>query len=182
MSYAKYVFVDMDGVLVDFVGGVFNFFEADPTNYNPRGDYELTNYLNLPPKEFWSRLDKCEDFWETLHITPEAEPLLDFLLSRVDEKNIFLLTSPALHPNCFYGKAAWVKKHFPQFLPRLILTEHKQFLAARDRLLIDDSDRNISRFREHQGLAVLVPRKWNSQHAFHEDALHMTIQSLKRFL
>lgn len=154
----------MDGVLTDFVGGILSLHNIDPDTYDPKGSYDIHDTLNMDPAVFWGALDRDEQFWERLSPTPEAYDLMSYLESEAPSQNIYLLTSPALHPNCFRGKAVWVQKHFPQYLSRLILTAHKHFLAAPDRLLIDDSDRNVQRFSDCRGMTVLVPRKWNAKH------------------
>lgn len=182
MFRCRTVFVDMDGVVADFVGGVFKHFNFDASNYNPRGDYDLTKYLDIPTGEFWSRLDTNETFWESLEPTPEAFQLMELLESRVPSSSIYFLSSPALHPNCFHGKAVWVHKHFPEYISRLILTQHKHFLAAQDRLLVDDNNGNINSFRDSRGRGVLFPRPWNSLYSERDRAFEVVSNELLRFL
>jgi 5'(3')-deoxyribonucleotidase len=176
------VFVDMDGVLADFVGGVLRLHDIPDTQYNPQGSYDIHTYLKMSASQFWGAIDNDSRFWETLSLTPEATLLIDLLESLTSYKNIYLLSSPALHPNCFYGKAVWIKKHFPEYLPKLILTAHKHFLAAPNRLLIDDSDSNVTKFRQAEGLAILFPRKWNERYAVHAAAFDSVKQQLEQSL
>lgn len=176
----KNIFVDMDGVVTDFVGGVIKLHNLDreETLSKMKGSYSINDILNLKPAEFWGRIDEDNTFWESLELLEEANTLMAVCEKHVGAHNTYFLSSPAMSPKCHYGKAAWVQKHFPKYINRLILTGHKYFLADRSRVLIDDSDKNLKPFIEHGGHAILVPRPWNSMHTVADKSLDLTTRRL----
>jgi 5'(3')-deoxyribonucleotidase len=163
-------FIDIDGVLANFVEGVFDLYGI-PQNYvhQLRGNYDIISFLSVSVDSFWEKINRKSTFWEMLNLTDEAERIVELAEKYTHKRNVFLLSSPAVHPNCYNGKAAWVKEHFPDYMTRLILTGHKYLLAAPDRLLIDDSDRKLAKFQEHGGQTILIPRPWNSKHTNEEN-------------
>lgn len=160
------VFVDMDGVLVDFVGGVLKSHSLPLSTIKRfEGAYDIAAVLNMKPRDFWRHLDEDRRFWAELEPTPECFEIMARLESYFDRKDIYLLSSPAISPDCFSGKAEWVAAHLPTYMNRLFLMNKKHFCAAPGRLLIDDSDTNVAKFKSAGGAAVLLPRPWNSRHA-----------------
>lgn len=161
------VFIDMDGVVADFVGGVCKLHDLDyrSLTYGMQGSYDIARHTCMSANDFWTHLDQDEKFWENLELTEEAESIMSLLENHFKAKNCYFLSSPAMSPNCFYGKAAWIHKHFPGYINRLILTGHKHFVASPNRLLVDDSDTNIAKFKKHGGNTLLIPRPWNSGHS-----------------
>lgn len=185
----KTVFVDLDGVVADFVGGVFALHKdtipsekADQIITNMRGSYDIVESLGMTPGNFWRQIDQDNLFWENLLLTDEAVSLMAQLEKHPKKPDIYFLSSPALSPSCYYGKASWVQKNFPKYINKLILTGHKNFLANRDRILIDDSDMNIDKFRVSGGLGVIFPRPWNSKYQFSRTPMTLVIAELNRLL
>jgi 5'(3')-deoxyribonucleotidase len=180
----KVILLDMDGVMCDFVTAVLRLNNTDPKILEKfKGDYEITKHLKMTPTDFWKRIEEEEDFWHYLEKTSEADDLMNHLEQQTDPKNIYFCSSPSQDPYSHFGKAFWIKTHYPRYINRLILTNHKHFMAGKDRILIDDSDSNISKFKEHGGLTVLVPRKWNSKHTVHShEVLEHTLADLRRVL
>lgn len=148
--------LDMDGVLVDMVKGCFDFFNKQIPYRDVR--WNLPPQLGMTQDEFWNPLGY--DFWANLDWTHEGEELLSELES-IYEKNIVLVSSPCDTPGCDEGKRAWVKKHLPEYKRRCFIGQDKFHLAAPNKILIDDHDPNIDKFREFRGHGCLVPRPWN---------------------
>ena len=91
--------------------------------------------------------------------------LLGWCESLVGQENVCLLTSPTIDPDCLAGKLEWIHEFTPKWLHRQYLVGPcKQFCAHPEALLIDDSDKNVNKFRDWGGQAVLVPRPWNTNH------------------
>ena len=176
----RVVFVDLDGVVADFVGGVCRLHGIDTPKFN--GEYDIGKVMGMSTTEFWGHLDSDETFWADLGKTSEADEIMSFLEGAVGEKNIYFLSSPALNPACHSGKATWVKEHYGGYINRLILCGHKHFLASRGRLLIDDNERNCKRFAAAGGNTFLWPRSWNGKGAFEDRGVEIFKKEIRRFV
>lgn len=155
-------FLDMDGVIADFVGGIHKahnrpYAYDEPTNL---GRWALEDIWGITLDEFWQH-DSYE-FWRNLELTHDAKEIVAVLESAFGRDNIALLTAPSpTDRGCLTGKRAWVECHFPQFSDRIIYAKAKQYLAHPGAVLIDDKPANVDEFRRFGGQAVLVPRPWN---------------------
>lgn len=175
------VFVDMDGVLVDFVGGVLKHHKLPGTTVDRfKGSYAIETILDMTPAEFWTHLDENRKFWADLSPTRECFQIIESLERQFGKQHVYLLSSPAMSPDCYSGKAEWVAKHLPRYMSRLFLMGKKHFCAARGRLLVDDSDANVDMFRRFGGSAVLYPRPWNSLHSFTHDGMKLFTREIQR--
>lgn len=159
------IFCDMDGVLDDFVtaacaahGRPIPY--TDPANL---GCFDIEKIWGITPEEFWTPL-RGYDFWMNLQKTPEADYIITTLSNTYGEENVALLTAPSEDGDCIRAKRDWVKAYYPSFAKRMIFTSAKEFLAGRNRLLVDDRDRNLDDFTAAGGLIVPVPRPWNQYH------------------
>jgi hypothetical protein len=57
----------------------------------------------------------------------------------------------------------WLKRH-GFVLPsgtNYVLTNYKWMLAGRDRVLVDDYQKNCAMFDKHDGVSVVFPQRWN---------------------
>ena len=123
----------------------------------------LLGYERFTVSDFWEHIPR--KFWANTPVSEEFPYLLGWCESLVGQENICLLTSPTIDPDCLAGKCEWVQRFMPRWLHRQFLVGPcKQFCAHPDALLIDDSDRNVNKFREWGGQALLLPRPWNSLH------------------
>jgi FMN phosphatase YigB (HAD superfamily) len=114
-------------------------------------------------QEFWENVPRIA--WSHTPRAPEFDWLLDQSIGLVGPENVCLLTSPTKDPESLAGKLEWIHMNLPSFMHRQYLVgPRKHFCARPDSLLIDDSDENVKKFREHGGHAILVPRPWNSLH------------------
>lgn len=167
----KRVFLDMDGVLADFVGAIHrahgrpNCYD-DPANF---GKFDFEKIWGMSLEEVWT-IDTFE-FWDTIEKTPEADAIVKFAVDWVGWENIAIVTFPSDGPGCVPGKRAWMKRHFPKLAHQMVFTSFKQALAYHDSILIDDADKNVTAFRNAGGLAVLLPRPWNSAYAERQNPL-----------
>lgn len=154
------VFVDMDGVVADFVGGAKLLIEnngykqiTDCTNY------KIESWYGLSTKEFWRIIDGEKDwFWSELNRLDHA---IDLINTAKMVGSVYFLTSPSRSPYCFSGKKYWVDHHFPNLSGNLIIAKDKYLLAGKDRLLIDDSEQKTSDFTAQGGNSILFPQPWN---------------------
>jgi len=148
------VFLDMDGVLVDFNKKVCTIFN-----------------LPYPPKkyDFFEEIRKkvntiCTDvFWELLDWMPDGKEILKLVETFYSKKQIYLLSCPMPNSDSWTGKRLWVERNMPDYEDRLIITPaSKEIFAQHDILLIDDKDLNVLNFRANGGKAILVARPWNT--------------------
>jgi 5'(3')-deoxyribonucleotidase len=168
------VIFDMDGVLADFIGGLFRVldfrFEIYPYSL-PKG---LWNFFEFMKKEYGIDTDKeipriCSDsaFWENLSVLPGAKFFHDKINLLHDISFLSAPTGDILLNG--EGKAKWLRKHdfMGQNENKLIITTpegKKGAFANPDTILLDDKDENVQDFLRGGGKAVLVPRPWNNRH------------------
>lgn len=156
------VYLDMDGVLVDFRRGVCEVFglSGNPEKWCfwedwPNVTSEMVNAICT------------QEFWRTLNFTHDGQVILYGwvgLMQKFDD--ITLLTMPMPNPGSWSGKYLWVEENMPaKFMNNIIMLQgSKAQLAGPDILLIDDKDENVEKFRAAGGQAILVPRSWNKNH------------------
>lgn len=175
------VLFDLDGVLVDMIGGVAVLFgvsgEDVLRSWTP-GEYDILPAiqravslsgsvgLDTPSSEssIWRKIDACgEDFWKTLIPHEDGIDLLNCVIEAGHECAI--CSTPSAHHSSAAGKVAWIQTWIPKMRRRFVLTPMKHLLAKPGVVLIDDHDKNVEAFRAAGGEADLVPRPWNSAHA-----------------
>jgi 5'(3')-deoxyribonucleotidase len=146
-------FLDMDGVIVDFVGGMYKL-AGLPRHYGPSADHLYAATVGEMGREFWANLKP----------TPEFTTIIRFVEHNFGMENCCILTSPCPTPGCMDGKRDWLAKYFPYFIQnnRFLMGSCKEFCAEPQAVLIDDHDDNINKFRAAGGLGILVPQPWNS--------------------
>lgn len=163
------VFIDMDGVLVNFVRPAFAKHGIHTYTYPPEAGWDIVKAFNMispdskmTDNEFWGAFD--QKFWYTLPKTVGCDTLLRTVEGYVGKENICLLTS-ALTSEAAAGKTDWVRDNLPwHYRSHLLIGTAKHFLSYPGALLIDDRDKNVDDFRFPSvgGIAILVPRPWNS--------------------
>lgn len=162
------LFLDMDGVIADFVGGASKKFDRqnpylDPTIRGSDWYWKVEKLLGFEcPADFWNHLDY--NFWRNLPKYPDADAVIE--VCRLHFSTIVFLTSPCHTLGCCDGKIDWAKEHYAD-IP-LILTRSvkgspppKNAVAGSNKFLIDDWDDNVDAFEKFGGTAFLVPRPWN---------------------
>ncbi len=161
------ILLDLDGVLVDFVGGACKAHGRPNPYAEPlvatAGRYGMDEIWGMGAAKFWKPL-KDPKFWEGLEFMPDAEVLLEVCEQAVGAENVCLLTSPSLGSGPVLGKANWIGKRMPGYRLRFLIGSAKTFCAHSGSVLVDDSDHNVDAFRNAGGHAVMVPRAWNRLH------------------
>lgn len=166
------IFIDMDGVIADFIGSACRWHNVENPYTRPdgpRGDeaWEVLDYINVEPRKFWSALGY--NFWESMEPTSDGSLIVKAAEYLYGHQAICFLSSPCQTEGCAEGKRAWLEKHYPGY-PLLLsvavknCAPPKSFVATADALLIDDSYVNVRKFVEAGGKGILVPRFWNRRH------------------
>jgi len=174
-------FVDMDGVLVDFMQGVHDYYglQYSYDNYpyrNAEWDWMKPEVTGLSVEDFWETLD--EGFWANLPWMPDDKEMLAAIEAVIPKKDICLLTSPTIHPSSASGKLRWIQREMPEYSRRFLIGPPKQFCAGQECVLIDDADHNICAFARNYGDTILVPRRWNQYWGCHENAIEVVKEKL----
>lgn len=171
--------LDMDGVLVDIIGGLARAHQlpADPYDDPAHlGKYALSEVMGMKPWKIWK---PCGfSFWSELEPLPECHDIIALVEATFGRENVCLLSTPIASTTSVSGKFAWIYKHLPDYRFRFLLGAPKSFCAHSRSVLIDDCDGNVDTFTMAGGSAVLYPQRWNKLHA---DA-HQRFEVLKREL
>ena len=171
------VFLDLDGVLADFVGGVheaFNLSYSYAEYPYSKGLWDWFAEAGLT----WDRVDSAcnAEFWANLKWIIGGRDIYNTAkkYSRQSGNSLNLLTTPMKNINSTVGKLTWIQQHLGENRRKqaLITGAKKEIFAGPDTLLIDDWDRNVEEFRKAGGQAILVPRPWNKDS-------HLASQSAK---
>jgi len=155
----KQVFLDLDGVIVDFAQGCIDHFNIDttPEAFQSWGSiYDFVQPMDIA--DFWKSLDY--NFWFNLKMTPEALVILEMVKKY---KPVILTMAAYSSPGVYNAKADWIKEHLPEYFNsgRYLIGGTKHQIAERSKLLIDDSQANCEDWSANGGHAILVPRPWN---------------------
>lgn len=157
----KIVYVDLDGVCADLLGGLYaTMGKPYPPALWPRTNADATAQFRLCGKALWEEVERRnESFWSDLSEYPWFKELWNSL-SQVARPVV--LTSPSATARSVAGKIEWMRKRFGDSFQDYIITSRKADLSAPNRCLIDDSPENIANFREQGGVGILFPQPWNT--------------------
>lgn len=173
------IFVDLDGVCVDFIGAALLLHgrdvEATLADW-PNAVWDVSTVLGIKPAEFWKTIDEAgEDWWATLPAYPWMAPLLEMVAKKDD---FIFATSPSRFAGSSSGKVRWMQRTFGRSWRSYMLGEHKHLFAKPGALLIDDNEAACEKFEAHGGKAILFPQPWNSL-GRHADPLVFVKQRLE---
>lgn len=166
------IFSDVDGVAADFIKGalcVHGHLKYRVTQFD-----WFTKDWGLTPEEFWKPIKrKGKRFYRDF--VPAFWWLSEYLdLLKQYSHDIVLATDNPNDADLMAGKIEWIEQHMPGY--DIVLTVRgprnngKELLAAPGRVLIDDADHNVAKWRATGGDAILFPQLWN------ENRLHIAHQ------
>ncbi len=157
----KVCYLDLDGVLVDFVSGALREHNRTLPAKDVRWDFpgQIGFVQGAKDPLFWAPLGY--QFWATLDWTPEGRALLAGVETIFGEENVVLMTSPCATDGAVEGKVAWIKRRIPQYSRRFFVGPCKHLAAGPGKILIDDHDDNCAKFALGGGVALTPPRPWN---------------------
>ena len=155
-------FLDLDGVLVDFLRGALEACGAADMDY-PKGQYWIEEVLGVTRADMWSRFGDLERFFADLKWHRDGPEI--WRLAQVyygGDGGLWLLSTPHDGGEGTFGKMQWVERNLgAAWTRRLILAWDKTACAAPSSLLVDDCPGNVDSWRACGGRAVLVPRIYN---------------------
>jgi cytidyltransferase-like protein len=139
---SKYkIYVDMDGVLVDFDGGYEKLTGMTTRAADEKG-----------PEFFWKPISKAgAKWWITLNWMSDGKQLWDY----VKKYNPELLSAPSREEASRMGKRVWVKRELPGVKLILRSADKKQEFASPNSILIDDREKNIEQWKNAGGIGIL---------------------------
>jgi 5'(3')-deoxyribonucleotidase len=115
--------------------------------------------------KFWVTINKAgTKFWSEMEWMPDGKQLW----KAVEIYKPTILTAPSNHKDSITGKKEWLDKNLPE-VPYLI-DQDKAAHAGKNKILIDDREKNIKKWEEAGGIGIL-----------HKDA-KTTIDKLNRAL
>jgi 5'(3')-deoxyribonucleotidase len=172
------ILLDLDEVLVDFVGGACRALNVNQeeierlTTNSEWGSLILAisdlKGFRLTEEFFWAVIhEEGEAFWAELQPLPWASYVLNLVKCLTDDWHI--ISSPSRDPVSYGGKVKWLKNYFGKDFDRFALTPHKSIFAQEDVLLIDDREQNIIDFLVAGGDGIVFPRYHNSLHVLKDD-------------
>lgn len=173
-------YLDMDGVVVDFMTGALESCGKSLPFKDVRWDFMFQiGFTKDTLHEFWQRCDRR--FWTGLPWMDDGRCILDAVLDLFGE-DVCFVSSPCDTEGCADGKLDWVSREVPILRRKTFLGSAKYLLAAANKVLIDDHDDNVDRFVAHGGHAVLIPRPWNRRRDEIDGLGRFSIESFRREL
>lgn len=178
----KTVFLDMDGVLVNFRKGIHDAFNK-PYNHITSPENKKWSFWNDWPDVTFEMVNAIctTSFWQHLEGMYDGRDILTMIEYKFAPAQIYLLTTPMPNLESASGKMIWVHDHLPSYLKHTIITQAPKYLLARpDTLLIDDKNENIDDFREAGGKAHLIARPWNRAYLQADRTVEVVREFLER--
>ena len=162
------VYIDLDGVLADLVLQTQRYLGQQPLL--KAGECDLTKIFKISQNELMSLFSNY-NFWEEMPAFHWSKLLVEYFESF--GVFIYFVTHAVDSLNAFSGKYEWFRTHLSKYKNELIFiqAECRHLLAKEDRLLVDDSDQNVSDWILSGGQAILFPQQWNSNWNLRDQSL-----------
>ena len=183
MATEPEIYLDMDGVCVDFIGAAMQAQGYDPSVLLPRwleehpGSLFPEPLIDVPAMEFFTHENlHAHEFWSGLVPYPWFEKMFEEL-DRLG--HVVFLTAPTNYPGCVSGKHEWLRSNFGHDFVDFIFTRHKDRLAHPNAYLVDDMPFNIEPFEQRNGHGILFPQIWNELSHIDDPSGHVIEQLAK---
>lgn len=172
-----YILIDLDGVLVDFVGGIVREFGlgestreylARKFGTDRKCPWKLTElFPSLREEDLYSAF--TVSFWEKLAPTAWFESLMQ-AVDYIAGERAYLCTSAgylggnesSYFANAAIGKERWIMRYLPGMARRTVFAYDKSPLLCCN-VLIDDTDSNVEKCKR----GILCPAPWNENYAIY---------------
>lgn len=142
----KKIYLDMDGVIVDFVDAADRIFNI-----------KSKNQWNNMKKSHWTKINSIgQKFWSDMSWTKDGKDLWNYL--RKNYKDIQILSAHPLDKGeSELGKRMWLRKNIGSAYAAnaiICLGIDKQTYADVNNILIDDSERNVRQWINQGGIGI----------------------------
>lgn len=132
------LYVDLDGVLCDFEKRVHEIFGKSPKE--------------IPPKVLWRKLSSIENFYAELDWMPDGKELWN----SVKHLNPTILTGIPLGNWAPKQKRSWCYRNLGSTVSVITcFAKEKQMYSGKNKILIDDTSRNIDQWNAMGGIGIL---------------------------
>lgn len=153
----KQIFLDMDGVIVDWDAGVRQTFGVQW--YPDKWEIPYESVFGLSKDHFWSRIDDTR-WWGTLPWTVDGKAVYELVQGYEP-----VILTVARCAGARSGKPVWLRRNLPKifYSGRYFITggAKKHYLSHPAAVLIDDCDEYCTEWEAAGGRAILYPRPWN---------------------
>jgi len=151
------IFLDMDGVVADYVSAALLALKLDLNT--PVTTMDMAECLGITKKEFYEPQVADIDFWININPYPWTQELVA-LAQEVGE--VYISTAPSRHRGVG-DKIEWCRRHLGKWTQgRVMVGKPKFLLAGPGRTLVDDHPDNCEAFIKWGGKSILFPRPWNA--------------------
>lgn len=188
----KAIYLDCDGVLVNFVGAALSLYGIRDNPNTPSWSkvktwdgikdtvYQETG-RTLTDEQLWKRIEsEGQAFWAGLEWLPWGKRLFN---KCAETAPVVLMTTPTHSPSCAAGKIEWINKNMPkEWQRRYALTPCKHHFSHPGALLVDDSDTNCKNFREHGGQVYQWAMPWNQSERDHNYSVSERLNDFDEYL
>lgn len=143
-THTRNIYVDLDGVLVDFYTATSKILGVD--------------YKSMPPADAWGTLEKVDNLFRHLPMLSDAMDLWEGIQGR---GRVHILTASPKPTGKLHtapgDKRAWVRHHVCSQVPVIVVGHgpSKARWAAPGDILIDDLERNIEAWVSAGGTGIL---------------------------
>lgn len=179
------IYCDMDGVLVDFVGGINKALRITPHPYMNKSPWNWYREHGFTDDQVNAVC--TEDFWANLEWTKDGKVIYSRLVDT--DLPIHFLSAPMKDVDASTkGKKRWLRRYLKghpsriYWLSPVVTGRPKEYFAIPDALLIDDKDDNVDGFRAAGGQAILIARPWNSRWKDADKAYELFVKELNNVL
>lgn len=154
MNEEYILYLDMDGVLVDFDGGFIKLSKGIKATdlYKQYGDNAVRQYYLSAGADFWAGLDWIEGGRELWEVSRK-------LFRRVNILSSAGTSDPEKAKPVIAGKMMWLKKYMPE-IPKsnifiVLGKHHKPAYATKESILVDDVSETIKKWNIKGGYGIL---------------------------
>lgn len=170
--------IDLDEVCADFVSAACQVHNRPVESVNTWFFY--TESWGMTSEEFWGKIhDLGEAFYGDL---VKPKPWCYELIERVASLGPYVvMTSPGIgKPLDYSSKRIWIDKYLPS--AKLIVGSEKHWLAAPNRLLIDDNEQTCQKFQQSGGVSCCIPYAWNFNRSYVNERIRFVGREIDSFV